>query len=86
MTFSEEEYQYGVRKTKEYERCYYETHKDQILTQQKGYRTNPLVNARETKRKRESRTKKRLVRTGMIVLENVEFGFAGLDKGTSCHR
>jgi len=85
MTFSEEEYQYGVRKTKE-ERCYYETHKDQILTQQKGYRTNPLVNARETKRKRDSRIKKRLVRTGMIVLENVEFGFAGLDKGTSCHR
>ena len=65
---------------------YYETHKDQILTQQKGYRTNPLVNARETQRKRDSRIKKRLARTGMIILENVEFGFAGLDLGSSCHR
>ncbi len=72
MTFSQEEY--------------YETHKDQILTQQKGYRTNPLVNSRETKRKRDSRIKKRLVRTGMIDIENVKFGLAGLDKGASCHR
>ncbi len=72
--------------TSVYQKDYYETHRDQILTQQKGYRTNPLVNERETDRKRDSRTKKRLERTGMIILENVEYGYAGLDQGSSCHR
>ncbi len=71
---------------KEYYKGYYETHKDQIITRQRIYRSNPLVNARETERKRDRRARKRLARTGMIILENVEFGFAGLDKGVSCSR
>ena len=56
-----------------YHRRYYGKNKGKILTQQKSYRSNPLVVLRETQRKRYQRSKKRLTRTGMIILENVEF-------------